>query len=57
MSTKLMPSGTSNGVLARPAVAAFMKSVQIGSAACDPVSDTGWLSSNPTQTTVSSSGV
>ena len=34
-----------------------MNCVQIGSAACAPDSPTGWLSSKPTQTTVSSSGV
>ena len=36
---------------------AIMNSVQIGSAACEPERPSGWLSSNPTQTTVSSSGV
>src|SRR5207244_11804136 len=34
-----------------------MNCVQIGSAACAPLSPTGWLSSKPTQTTVSNSGV
>ena len=34
-----------------------MNCVQIGSAACAPLRPTGWLSSKPTQTTVSSSGV
>ena len=34
-----------------------MNVVQIGSAACDPLRPIGWLSSKPTQTTVSSSGV
>ena len=34
-----------------------MNCVQIGSAACDPLSPTSRLSSKPTQTTVSSSGV
>ena len=34
-----------------------MNSVQIGSAAWAPLRPTGWLSSKPTQTTVSSSGV
>ena len=57
MSTKVMPSGTANGTLARPASALFMNCVQIGSAACAPLRPTGWLSSKPTQTTVSSSGV
>ena len=51
------PSGTSNAAFARPAVAFFMNWVQIGSAAWLPLSDTGWLSSKPTQTTVSRSGV
>ena len=36
---------------------AFMNCVQIGSAACAPLRPSGWLSSKPTQTTVSSSGV
>ena len=47
----------SNGTLARPASARFMNCVQIGSAAWAPLRPTGWLSSKPTQTTVSSSGV
>ena len=34
-----------------------MKSVQIGVAACEPLSPRGWLSSKPTQTTASTSGV
>ena len=34
-----------------------MNCVQMGSAACAPLSPIGWLSSKPTQTTVSSSGV
>src|SRR5687768_18087693 len=34
-----------------------MNDVQIGSAACDPLKPSGWLSSRPTHTTVSSSGV
>src|ERR1051325_9801654 len=57
MSMKTMPSGTSKGTLARPGSAAFMYWVQIGNAACAPERPTGWLSSKPTQTTVSSSGV
>src|SRR3954471_704759 len=57
MSAKTMPSGTVNGTLARPASAVFMKCVQIGSAARAPLRPTGWLSSKPTHTTVSSSGV
>ena len=39
ISANVMPSGTSNGTLGRPAVAAFMNAVQIGSAACVPLSD------------------
>src|SRR5262249_48265523 len=57
MSMNVMPSGTSNGTLARPASAVRMNYVQIGSAARAPLSPTGRLSSKPTQTTVSSSGV
>ena len=34
-----------------------MNSVQMGSAAWAPLRPSGWLSSKPTQTTVSSSGV
>ena len=34
-----------------------MNDVQIGSAACAPLRPSGWLSSRPTHTTVSSSGV
>ena len=37
--------------------ALIMKLVQMGSAACAPLRPSAWLSSKPTQTTVSSSGV
>ena len=42
---------------AGPPSARIMNVVQIGSAACVPLRPSGWLSSSPTQTTVSSSGV
>src|SRR5207249_5865932 len=48
ISANEIPSGASNGTLARPASAAFMNCVQIGSAACAPLNPTGWLSSKPT---------
>src|SRR5688500_20125748 len=57
INTKLIPSGALNCELVRPASAAFMNPVQIGSAACEPVRPIGVLSSKPTQTAVSSSGV
>ena len=58
MSTKLMPSGASNGTLGWPASARIMNCVQMGSAACAPLrARRGWLSSKPTHTTVRSSGV
>ena len=46
-----------SGTFGRPASAAIMNRVQIGSAACAPLRPSGWLSSKPTHTTVSSSGV
>ena len=51
------PLRHSKPTLEWPASARFMNSTQIGSAACAPLKPTGWLSSKPTQTTVSSSGV
>ena len=58
MSAKLMPSGTSNGD-ARAAGERALHELRSRSAAppATPLRPTGWLSSNPTQTTVSSSGV
>ena len=53
----VMPSAPRTASSGGRRAAAFMNSVQIGSAACEPVRPIGWLSSKPTQTTVSSSGV
>ena len=52
-----MSGGATNRRSPWPASARFMKLVQIGSAACEPVSPSGWLPSKPTQTAVRSSGV
>ena len=43
--------------LSSPASARVMNAVQMGSAAVAPLSPSGWLSSSPTHTTVTSSGV
>ena len=43
ISTNVMPGGTLNGTLARPAVARIMNSVQMGSAAWAPLRPSGLI--------------
>jgi len=57
MRTTATPGGATKDAGATPAVACFMNSVQIGSAACPPVNCSGRLWSKPTHTTTSKSGV